>query len=434
MKSLFEHRARLSILVLTACLLLGAVGCSSKGRSDAEIIGDVVTRIHANPQISNKNVAVMASKGVVTLNGSEPNENERIAVQNTAAQAEGVKTIINDIMLDGPVATPTTAEVQPVEAPAPKVAQVTPAPERQRKPSAYHEKQAKNTSAEPRDTVRQANTSTSSTPTSTVASNPTANPLPVTGSTGTPLSSVVPPTPAPTPIQLVAVPSGTPLSVRLTEPVDSGQNQPGDVFHATLDAPVYVGDQTVIPEGASVVGRVTEVHDSGRFSGRPELALELSSIQVNNRRYVIQTNQYTKQGGSQGSRTAKSVGGGAAVGALIGAIAGGGKGAAIGAAVGAGAGGGVQAARKPQQVHLASEARLNFRLANTISVAPVGSIDRGSNNSVASNGGGYDPYNDTRSSSSQSQGPTKVYDDDQDDPNRPVLKRRTPQSNPPNNN
>jgi hypothetical protein len=433
MKSLFEHRARLSILVLTASLLLGAVGCSSKGRSDAEIIGDVVTRIHANPQISNKNVAVMASKGVVTLNGSEPNENERIAVQNTAAQAEGVKTIINDIMLDGPVATPTTAEVQPVESPAPKVAEAAPAQERQRKPSAYHEKQAKNTSPEPRDTVRQTNTATSSTSTSTVASNP-ANPLPVTGSTGTPLSAVVPPTPAPTPIQLVAVPSGTPLSVRLTEPVDSGQNQPGDVFHATLDAPVYVGDQTVIPEGASVVGRVTEVHDSGRFSGRPELALELSSIQVNNRRYVIQTNQYTKQGGSQGSRTAKSVGGGAAVGALIGAIAGGGKGAAIGAAVGAGAGGGVQAARKPQQVHLASEARLSFRLANTISVAPVGTIDRGSSNRVASNNDGYDPYSDAHTSSSQSQGPAKVYDDDQDDPNRPVLKRRTPQSNPPNNN
>src|SRR4051812_18426319 len=250
MKRYLQQGSRLSILAIVGLLLFTA-GCN-RGRSDAEIIGDVVTRIHANPQITNKNVAVMASKGVVTLNGSEPNENERIAVQNTAAQVEGVKTLVNDIMLDGPVGVmPTIAEAPSAPVPTPQP-QVTAAPERQqvaRKPSAYHERQSTSAKSEVRDTVRPATSnstasSNSSLANSSTTTSSTANPLPVVGAPSSPLSSIVPSSPAPTPIELVAVPSGTPLSVRLIDSIDSDKSQPGDVFHATLDAPVYVGDQT----------------------------------------------------------------------------------------------------------------------------------------------------------------------------------------------
>jgi hypothetical protein len=213
--------------------------------------------------------------------------------------------------------------------------------------------------------------------------------------------------------------------------VDSNRNQPGDTFRATLDAPIYAGDQVAVPEGATVVGRIVEVKDSGRFSGRPQLALELTTLSVNNRQYPLRTNQFTQQGGSQGARTAKTVGGGAAIGALIGAIAGGGKGAAIGAAVGAAGGGGVQAARAPQSIHLGSEARLNFRLESPVSVSPTAAIDRNSSKfevndsmnqptSSNSNGGYQDNYPSDDSSSSS---------------DRPVLKRRpapSPNSDNPN--
>src|SRR5437879_8027254 len=175
---------------------------------------------------------------------------------------------------------------------------------------------------------------------------------------------------------MLAVYIGTPLSVRLTEPIDSNKNHVGDTFHATLDSPIYVGDEVAIPSGASVVGRITEVQDSGHFTGRAQIALELTSLSINGRRYALRTNQFTQQGNSQGTRTAKTVGTGAAVGALIGAIAGGGKGAAIGAGVGAAGGGGVQAARGTQPVHLGSEARLRFQLEGPLSVAPVSSLDR----------------------------------------------------------
>ena len=131
----------------------------------------------------------------------------------------------------------------------------------------------------------------------------------------------------------------------------------GDSFRATLDSPITIGDKVVIPEGADVVGRIAELKDAGRFAGQPTLALELSSLSVNGRKYTLHTNQYTRVGKSRGSSTAKKVGTGAAIGAVIGGIAGGGKGAAIGAAAGAGMGGGVQAASKPEQVRC----RLNRR-------------------------------------------------------------------------
>ncbi len=70
--------------------------------------------------------------------------------------------------------------------------------------------------------------------------------------------------------------------------------------------------------------------------------------------------------------TAKKVGGGAVLGAIIGGIAGGGKGAAIGAAAGGGAGAGVQIITHGEQVKVPSEALLEFRLQQPVTLTPAG--------------------------------------------------------------
>jgi hypothetical protein len=162
----------------------------------------------------------------------------------------------------------------------------------------------------------------------------------------------------------------------MTDSVDTGRNQPGDMFHASLYSPVTIDDNVVIPEGAEVTGRIVELKDAGRFAGQPQLTLELVSVAMNGRSYTIVTDRYTQQGPSRGARTAKTVGSGAAIGAIIGAIAGGGKGAAIGAATGAGVGGGVEAATKPKQVHIAPEALLSFRLQSPLTVTPLAGMER----------------------------------------------------------
>jgi hypothetical protein len=169
---------------------------------------------------------------------------------------------------------------------------------------------------------------------------------------------------------LVTIPEGTSLSVRLIDSIDSDRNKAGDKFRASLESPILAGGRVVVPKDADVDGEVRELKSAGHFTGRSELALVLTNLSFNGKNYEIETDEYTQEGNSRGRRTAETVGGGAAVGALIGGLTGGGKGAAIGAGIGAGAGTGVQGVTKGQQVHLASETMLEFRLNAPLTVEP----------------------------------------------------------------
>jgi hypothetical protein len=84
------------------------------------------------------------------------------------------------------------------------------------------------------------------------------------------------------------------------------------------------------------------------------------------------TSTYEVKGKGEGGSTAKKVVGGAGLGALIGRIAGGGKGAGIGAAAGAAGRTAIAASKKGQQLQIPSEALLEFRLQQPVSL-PVGS-------------------------------------------------------------
>jgi len=180
----------------------------------------------------------------------------------------------------------------------------------------------------------------------------------------------------PPPPQKVTVPAGTQLTVRLNEPLDSERNQVGDQFHGSLGAPIVLDDETVIPIGADVTGRVAAVQSAGRFAGASLLTLELTSMSINGKTYNLQTNQWSRQGKGEGKNTAVKAGGGAALGAIIGGLASGGRGAAIGAAAGGAAGTGVAATKKGEQIKLGPEATLNFQLVNALTVTPQSTNDR----------------------------------------------------------
>jgi len=177
--------------------------------------------------------------------------------------------------------------------------------------------------------------------------------------------------PAPAPAAangVVTIPAGQSMLVRMIDGVDSAKNHVGDVFHASLETDLTVGDTLVARKGTDVYGRLAEAQKSGNFSGKSELQLELTRLVIDGRDYPVVSSDYTVQGKGQGSSTAKKVGGGAAVGAIIGAIAGGGKGAAIGAAAGGATGGAVQVLTKGAQVKVPSETLLEFRLQQPVSV------------------------------------------------------------------
>ena len=168
--------------------------------------------------------------------------------------------------------------------------------------------------------------------------------------------------PPPPPDATAELPSGTQIVIRMIDDVDSERDSVGKTFRASIDEPVVLNGQVVIPRGADVVAKLVDDKQSGKFEGRTVLTLDLMQVQVNGRMVDINTEEVSQSSGSRGSKTAKVVGGTTALGAIIGAIAGGGRGAAIGAVSGAAVGGGVQVLTKGQRVRIPSETRLTFTL------------------------------------------------------------------------
>jgi hypothetical protein len=160
----------------------------------------------------------------------------------------------------------------------------------------------------------------------------------------------------------VLAPAGTSLIVRMIDPVDSERDSLGQTYRASIDEPVSVDGQTVIPRGADVVVKLVDDKQSGKLEGRTVLTLDLMQVQANGRMVDVNTTDVTEQSGSRGARTGKVVGGATVLGAIIGGIAGGGKGAAIGAGSGAAVGVGAQVMTKGQRVRIPSETRLTFVL------------------------------------------------------------------------
>lgn len=353
-----KHRTSLLILACAAVLVIVLAGCQ-KARTDAQITGEVQNRINADAAVQSRclvqgQCSVQVSKGVVTLSGNVPSDAERTALASDAAQVEGVKTVVNNLQVAAPAvanAQPTPEQtVQPEPQPAPSESRSA-----ARKPSGFR--------TPPRQAVsRRADYSSP------------APPQPMNVASSAPSAPVAPP-PPPRPVE-VTIPEGTTVSIRLIDPIDSERNQTGDHFRATMDSAILVGDRVAIPAGADVYGRVTNAKNAAHFSGRSELALELTRVSVNGKSYELHTDQYSRQGAARGKNTAAKVGTGAALGAIIGGIAGGGKGAAIGGAIGAGAGTGAQAVTRGQQIRLTSEQALSFHLESPLTVTAASRLER----------------------------------------------------------
>ncbi|MCL4524701.1 MAG: hypothetical protein M1451_12450, partial [Acidobacteria bacterium] len=143
-------------------------------------------------------------------------------------------------------------------------------------------------------------------------------------------------------------------------------------FEASIAKPILVNGMTVIPAGSRATGTLVDARESGRLTGRAELRLALTSIEVNGERYDVNTSTVTRWGGDHKKRNWAWIGGGAAGGTLIGALAAGGKGALIGGPVGAGAGVAVAAITGKKTTRFHAEQMLTFKLTEPVAVKTGG--------------------------------------------------------------
>jgi len=327
-----KNRVHIFVLLL---VLSFSVSCSRIGApSDEAIATDIKAKMFSEPALKSAAVDVSSKGGEVTLTGQVPDDTARLAAYKIATQAKGV-TKVNDQM------SVVTAQV----APEPVAPAVTPDPGPVAKPARKPKPAAK--------PFKNAAAAASAAPASETAA-PEAMAAPA-------------PPPPPQPVT-VTVPANSIVTIRTVDGIDSSTNHAGEVFKASLDAPIVVDSRVVVPAGADAYLKLVSASSAGRIAGRSELSLELLSIVFQGKTYNVVSSDVKQSGASRGKRSAATIGGGAALGALIGAVAGGGKGAAIGAAVGGGAGTGVQVLTKGQQVKIPSETRLDFTLQQPLEI------------------------------------------------------------------
>jgi hypothetical protein len=166
----------------------------------------------------------------------------------------------------------------------------------------------------------------------------------------------------------VTIPDGTPIDVRLTDSIGSARSAGGQSFEATLDRPIAVSGSVVVPQGARVTGRVLLARPSDHLKTPAELAVTLTSLEVDGQSYDIVTSRRSWRGKSHKGHDAKWIAGAAGFGALVGALVGHGEGAAIGAGIGAGGGTATAYVTGKKDILLPSETELHFVLRQPVRV------------------------------------------------------------------
>ena len=158
------------------------------------------------------------------------------------------------------------------------------------------------------------------------------------------------------------IPADTLITVRMVDSVNSETSRLGQTFMASLDEPIVVNGNVLVPRGADITTKLVDDRQAGKLQGRTVQTLTLVSMKVQGRWVELSSADVRTESGSQGAKSGKIVGGTAALGAIIGGIAGGGKGAAIGAASGGAVGVGAAVITSGEKVVIPSETRLTFRL------------------------------------------------------------------------
>jgi hypothetical protein len=180
----------------------------------------------------------------------------------------------------------------------------------------------------------------------------------------------------------VTVLENTLFRVMTNDPLSTRETRKDAPLLFILSEDVVVDGVLIIPAGATVHGTVVESKQAGTFTGRPELILKLTSLDLGGRSYPLYSYQFTVEGTSKTRPTENKILGGAVIGAVVGGVlsesakgatTAAGKLAEIGtgSAIGAGAGTAVAAATPGPILTIPAESQFDFILASPISVVPV---------------------------------------------------------------
>ena len=324
--------------------------------NDGQVTALVQGQLHGDAALNSLPIQVQVINGVVTLSGTVNGEAARELAANDAAQINGVRTVVNNLI------------VQQAQAPVAAAAE-TAASQQQKKDVEAARLRRHKQEQERAQRQQQLQQQQAAQEAQQKAQNAPPPPPPVVA-TQTPVQQAPPPPPPPPqPVtQTITIPAGTDVPIRISESLETGKTQPNDAFHGAVADNLMVNGQVAIRRGASVTGDVLDAKDATHFKGNAMLSLELLKIKTPNKTLKVVTDPLMQQGKGRGKDTAMKAGGAALFGTLLGALAGGGRGALLGAAAGGGAGAGANAVTRGQQVKIPSESILHFKLSQPLKV------------------------------------------------------------------
>ena len=372
----------LAVVVLGAALALAQSSTpSGDQRTDGQIEMDVVHALDGSQALKDDLITAATIQGEVTLSGTVSSDSSRQLAESLAESVSGVKAVHNNLKVGNPTQDAS--------------AQGIPTDQMGQNDQDYAADQPQPTQPQTGGPVYGQNPNAQQYPRQDGGQNqqpaygqgPTNQPSPYPGYGQVPppgYGQPYPPQYQPYPQQPpapqyqvargpVTVPAGTLIQVRTSEPVDSKQAQPGQPVQFTVIQDVALGGVLAIPRGATVRGVIADARhpEQGSLTGSAELALQLTSLDLDGLSYPLQSDQFRVKGPGKGGHSAGNIAGGAILGAVIGGIVGGGPGAAIGAAAGGGAGAVGSAVSSGPGVWIPAEALVSFHLASPVTVQPV---------------------------------------------------------------
>jgi hypothetical protein len=138
------------------------------------------------------------------------------------------------------------------------------------------------------------------------------------------------PTPQPAPAPRIAaqsVPMGTNMSLTLNQTLSTESNRVGDAFSATLQQAITdANGEVIVPAGATIRGRLTQVEKSGHVGATGIIKLAFESVSFCGRSFpidatVVRANP-VRQNRTTTQEQAAKVAAGAAAGAVLGRVLG----------------------------------------------------------------------------------------------------------------
>jgi hypothetical protein len=148
----------------------------------------------------------------------------------------------------------------------------------------------------------------------------------------------------------ISLPAGTTLKVKLENNLTTFSSKHGDPFSGRITEAVALGGKTVVPIGATVQGRVTQVSEPRRYTGKPTIGIFPETLILpNGERFMLNATlvdtsvRHGTDVNSEGQFKGKGhdgkdlteIGMGTGGGMLIGGLAAGGKGVLVGGMIGA---------------------------------------------------------------------------------------------------